>query len=119
MALGPAVAGCTTPEATGKLSEHSIVFGWENTYRGEQKGTVTIREGARSGSISLKLPDNASCDGRIWFTNGTKGNWDIDCGGFTAQGRFRGLGAGKGALGEGTDSMGRKVYFFLGAEWPG
>ena len=117
---GPGDAITTAPEATGNLSKRIIAFMWEG-FPGILMGTVEFPQGARSGNMTFTLPDNAaSCDGRFWFTNGAHGNWKMDCGGgFTAEGRFTGLGAGRGSRGEGTDSLGHKVQFVLGAEGTG
>ena len=88
---------------------------------GVQTGTVEIREGAHSGTMSVNLGDTpASCDGRFQYASRLSGTWELDCGGgLTARGRFTALGVGKGARGQGDDSEGRKVQFILGVEGNG
>ena len=108
------------PKVTGNLSKRSVAYTWEG-YSGVLTGTVELRQGARSGTMTATYPETgATCEGRFWVTNAPNGNWVMDCGGgLTAKGRFTGLGHGKGSRGEGTDSLGRKIQFILGAEGSG
>lgn len=61
-----------------------------------------------------------TCESQFWLTQRNRGNWEIDCGeGLTANGQFTGLGEDKGGRGEGTDSLGRKIQYILGAAGSG
>ena len=107
-------------EPSDKLSKHSIAVTWEG-HRGILTGSVTIRQGARSGRMSVKLAErDETCEGQFWFMGRDTGGWDMDCGnGLSANGQFTGFGEDKGGRGEGTDSLGRKVQYILGAAGSG
>lgn len=105
-----------TSGVSSGLSSRSIAVTWEG-HRGVLTGVVTLHQGARSGRMSIELADNkTACEGQFWLTGVQNGQWEIDCGnGLTARGSFTGLGAEKGARGEGTDSRGREIQYILGA----
>ena len=105
-----------TPESFGKPSMRSIAVTWEG-HSGILTGVVALRQGARSGRMSIELAANkTACEGQFWLTGTHNGQWEVDCGnGLTAEGSFTGLGGDKGARGEGKDSRGREIRYILGA----
>ena len=110
----------TTSDPSNRLSAHSIAVMWEG-HRGVLTGSVTIRQGAHSGRMSVDLAEaRATCEGQFWFTGRDTGGWEMDCGnGLSANGQFTGFGEDKGGRGEGTDSLGRKIHYILGAAGSG
>lgn len=113
-------ANSATQESSGTPSVRSIAVTWEG-HRGILTGVVALRQGARSGRMSIELADSSTaCEGQFWLTGARNGRWEIDCGdGLTAEGRFTGFGADKGARGEGKDSRGREIQYILGTAGSG
>lgn len=91
--------------------QRAIAIQWEGEAR-PIAALVTISQSGDSGTISAKHPDGAAqCAG----TYGG-GRWAIACtNGHSASGTFRALGVGRGSVGSGVDSKGRRVEFTLGA----
>lgn len=90
--------------------QRAIAIQWEGESR-PIAALVTISQSGDSGTISAKHPDGAAqCAG----TYGA-GRWAIACtNGHSAAGTFRALGPGRGSVGSGVDSKGRRVEFTLG-----
>lgn len=109
-------AGSTStaiPQTDGEL--RPIAVRWEG-YNELFAGTVLLKQGDGSGSVSIQLPNNdGSCNGLFQATTSSGSVWSVSCtNGLAASGTSKGLGPGKGAIGEGTDTQGRKVSFTLG-----
>ncbi len=111
----PEVSAHTSPGAT---ETRSIAVVWEG-YPGVLTGAVTVayQDGYLSGRMTVVLvEDEEICNGRFWMTGNRAGRWRIDCTNeVSAEGHYVGMGAGKGARGEGDDNRGRKVQYILGA----
>ena len=105
----------TLSEASSKSEQRPVAFQWE----GEPMlivGTMIVQQQERSGRIAARLPSSdAECTGMYETASGGQGQWAMSCSnGLTAVGTFRSLGAGKGSVGSGQDSKGRRVEFTLG-----
>lgn len=108
----------TSGAAPGMQSgeQRPVAFRWE----GEPQliaGFVTIQNQGKSGRISARLPSSdAECSGMYEAVSGAQGQWAMSCtNGLTAVGTYRALGPGKGSVGSGQDSKGKRVEFTLGA----
>ena len=105
-----------TPEAAGKLSTRSVSTTWQG-YDDILNGRVSFETGGPAvvpKRMVMVLDDGRlTCDGTYIPA---RSQWKIACSnGREASGRFIGLGQGKGAHGEGTDNLGNKVQFIMGA----
>jgi len=105
--------GSTAPFVGGE--QRAIAFQWE----GEPRliaGVVTIAQRGMSGKISAKLPTgDGDCTGMYEGSPGGTGQWALSCSnGLTVVGTFRALGSGKGSVGSGVDSKGKRVEFTVG-----
>ena len=105
----------TPPKTPSMLSTRTVATTWEG-YADVMTGQVSFEVGrpGQSQQIIMVLDDGKmTCDGSYHDRRAT---WTIECtNGRLANGRFVGLGAGKGARGTGTDSLGNKVQFIMGA----
>lgn len=108
------------PVRKAGLERRSIAVTWEGI-KGVLTGEVVFRRGARSGDMTITGENGVTCEGQYWTARADlSGWWESDCGGgLTATGHFTGLGADKGARGEGQDNLGRKVQFILGGAGSG
>ena len=110
----PAIS--TPPKVPSQLSTRTVATTWEG-YADVMTGQISFEIGrpGQSQQIIMVLDDGKmTCDGSYRDRRAT---WTIECtNGRSASGRFVGLGAGKGARGTGTDSLGYKVQFIMGAE---
>lgn len=105
----------TSSSATSMREEQrAIAFKWEGEER-VMAGYVTLNQSGRSGQVRGRLPgDEGECTGMFEAGADGKGQWALSCtNGLTALGTFTALGQGKGSVGTGRDSRGRKVEFTL------
>ena len=107
----------STPASPAPLrdgEQRAIAIQWE----GERlvAGVVTIAQRGMSGKIAAKLPTgDGECTGMYEGNASGTGQWALSCtNGITVVGTFRALGAGKGSVGTGVDSKGRRVEFTVG-----
>jgi len=79
-------------------------------------GTLTMRRDRGGGKISITLPrDAGNCVGKYRLEPNASGAWSVSCtNGLAASGTLKALGAGKGAVGTGSDSNGRILRFPVG-----
>lgn len=107
---GPVTVAETAAEAGGEHAEGSIVW---NAGTPEAETYSLYRFGsARRGAFSLNRPDGSLCTGEYGGYSGDSGSWSLGCSdGTTVSGRFE-VDTIK-LHGEGADSDGRPVYFFI------
>jgi hypothetical protein len=101
------------PTSTSSVSERrAVAFAWEGQPN-LLAGTVTLEQQGLKGKIQAKLPaGDGDCNGVYEASATGTGQWALSCSnGLTAVGSFRVLGAGKGSVGSGTDSKGKRVEF--------
>ena len=101
-----------TPEPS---DQRPVAFRWE----GEANllsGVVTLQDQGRKGNIKAQLPSGqGSCTGVYEFGDRVGGQWAVSCtNGLSAVGKFQALGTGRGSVGTGTDTKGRRVEFTVG-----
>ena len=94
--------------------QRAIAFRWEGEAR-LIAGVVTLQQRSRAGNISAKLPSgDGECTGVFEAASNGNGQWALSCtNGLTVVGTFTALGQGKGSVGTGTDSKGKRVEFTL------
>lgn len=103
--------------ATKRDETRSITVQWEG-YADMFTGTIREVSDGSKGTVAVALPKaEGYCTGEYQFTERMKGIWAIKCdNGMAARGEFTALGAGKGAVGTGVDTKGRKVTYTLGGQ---
>jgi len=114
-----ALAGCAGSAPTGPRETRTLVAEWEG---GTQPivGAIDIQQGRPGGRVWLTHPNQEDiCEGAYGYQGLNRGTWGIKCtNGDTAAGTMQTGGSGRGSVGIGVDSAGRKVQFRLGGTEP-
>ena len=113
----PQPIATSVTRAAERTIRRPIAFDWQGV-TGLVAGAVVLRSRGGAGDISAQLPGTSdSCSGQFAENSSGEGNWQVSCtNGRTARGVYRGLGAGRGAMGTGLDDLGRTVKFTMGSQ---
>ncbi|MBI4969091.1 MAG: hypothetical protein HZC25_13325 [Rhodospirillales bacterium] len=106
------------PVVAHAQSQFPVALRWEG-YVEPVTGTARPGESDAAGSMILALPrQEGTCQGRYQDApGGRKGAWAAGCtNGVAISGTYERNAVGAGAVGDGVDSMGRKVAFALGGD---
>jgi hypothetical protein len=89
---------------------------WEG-YQNPITGIVEAVQALRTGKFTFELPNGlGGCTGTTFVNSERRGTWSFACDDKrTASGSLVSLGTDRGAIGNGIDSLGRKIKFEIGA----
>ncbi|WP_341704364.1 hypothetical protein [Ferrovibrio sp.] len=104
------------PLASAEM-RRQVALVWEG-HPGPINASLTFDPKAATARLSVTLPgEDKDCTGIAHTAKDNTGTWSVQCpSGAYAGGTFRGLGRGKGSMGEGRDNKGAKIAFTVAGE---
>jgi len=106
----------STAARNSRKTKRSFKANWEG-FPNPIEGIVELFQKLKSGKFSFNFPNSLyNCTGTTFTNTDKRGVWSFACDNkITASGSLITLGLDQGAIGKGTDSLGRKIKFEIGA----